>query len=249
MHDLQQDRWRNVLTSRTGTERDPATPSISVIIPVLNDAVALAALLERLERQADARLELVVVDGGSRDGSLELAQRNRLVSCAVAAPRGRGAQLARGIEHARGRWLWLLHADSEPAPGCLDYLLALGDEPGWGRFSVRLRGRWGLPMVATLMNWRSCLTGICTGDQGMFVHRDCLQRAGGMPQQPLMEDIELSRRLKRIARPGCRPERIDTSARRWLRHGVVHTILGMWRFRLRYWLGADPEQLAREYYR
>jgi hypothetical protein len=98
------------------------------------------------------------------------------------------------------------------------------------------------------MNLRSCLTAICTGDQGMFVHRDLLAAVGGMPGQPLMEDIELSRRLKRVRRPRCRREVIGTSARRWLRRGVLRTILSMWRFRLRYWLGADPAQLAREYY-
>jgi hypothetical protein len=163
--------------------------------------------------------------------------------------RGRGAQLALGAERAGGTWLWMLHADSDPEPACLAHLLLRDDRPGWGRFSVRLRGRALLPVVAWTMNVRSCLTGICTGDQGIFVHRDLLGVVGGMPVQPLMEDIELSRRLKRLGHPVCRAERIATSPRRWLKRGVIRTILGMWWFRLRYWLGADPERLAREYYR
>jgi rSAM/selenodomain-associated transferase 2 len=218
----------------TRTGGAPPAPWVSVIIPVLNDAAALTLLLERLEPQADARMELVVVDGGSSDDSLAVARRSGLVDQAFAAPRGRGAQLACGMMHARGCWLWLLHADSVPEPACLAYLLALDDRPGWGRFSVRLHGRPLLRAVARLMNWRSCLTGICTGDQAMFVHRDYLQAVGGMPAQALMEDIELSKRLKQLARPRCRAEVVGTSARRWLRRGVVRTILGMWLFRLRY---------------
>lgn len=239
------------VASRPGTRvGDPgsAVPQLSVIVPVLNDAEPLRALLAWLAGLRDAQLEVIVVDGGSTDGSSEVARAGG-ASRIVEGARGRGAQLALGCSAARGHWLWLLHADSMPAAGCLEFLRGLGSEPGWGRFDVRLAGSPLLRSVAAMMNLRSCLTGICTGDQGIFVHRDLLDAAGGMPTQALMEDIELSRRLKRLRRPWCRRERIESSPRRWLRRGVARTILSMWRFRLRYWLGADPEQLAREYYR
>jgi len=232
---------------------------LSVLIPVLNDARALSRLLDRLAKfekaamtkqaMAEGGVEVLVIDGGSSDASVAIAQGAQPVHAVLQSAAGRGLQLAAGVAQARGRWLWLLHADSVPALSCFAYLLSLDDRPAWGRFNVALSGGALLPLVARMMNLRSRLTGICTGDQGIFVHRALLDAAGGMPAQPLMEDIELSRRLKRMARPQCRPERIHTSSRRWLRGGVVRTILAMWRFRLRYWLGADPERLAREYYR
>jgi rSAM/selenodomain-associated transferase 2 len=221
--------------------------SVSVIVPVLNDAAPLERLLASLHRAVGRGVEIVVVDGGSADGSDAIAACAgvRLVRCRP----GRGFQIAEGAAAARGVWLWMLHADSEPSRHALEHLLTRPDVPGWGRFSVRFDAGPMMALVATLMNARSRLTGICTGDQGIFVHRDLLRQVGGMPRQSLMEDIELCRRLKRLDRPDCRPEAIGTSARRWRSEGTLKTIVGMWRFRLRYWRGADPEQLAREYYR
>jgi len=239
---------RNLTGAPARARASPLVPRVSVLIPVLNDAEALRRLLEWLTPMARAGTEILVIDAGSTDGSLGVATAP-CVHSILQGVRGRGAQLAHGVQQARGRWLWMLHADSMPDPDCLGYLLAQDDRPGWGRFAVRLDGGPLLRLVAALMNVRSCLTGICTGDQGIFVHRDLLRAAGGMPTQSLMEDIELSRRLKRCCRPHCRRERIGTSARRWRRRGVVRTIVAMWTFRLRYWLGADPERLAREYYR
>jgi rSAM/selenodomain-associated transferase 2 len=225
----------------------PDDPHLSILIPVLNDADALQRLLACLVPVLNGRVEILVVDGGSHDASREVARRNR---CAlVEGARGRGVQLALGAARARGRWLWMLHADSLPDAGCVAYLCTLDDCPGWGRFAVRIDGGAILAVIAWMMNRRSCVTGICTGDQGIFVHRELLRSVGGMPTQPLMEDIELSRRLKRCSRPRCRRERVATSARRWLAHGVARTIVSMWWYRFRYWYGADAEQLAREYYR
>lgn len=226
----------------------PGSPALSVLVPVLNDAVALRHLLAWFAGFADPRVEILVIDGGSSDGSPQVAAHAH-VTAVLCGATGRGAQLALGCAHARGRWLWMLHADSAPEPDCLEYLYSLGDRQGWGRFDVRLEGRPLLRLVARMMNLRSRVTGICTGDQGMFVHRELLAAAGGMPAQPLMEDIELSRRLKALCRPRCRRERIGTSPRRWLRRGILRTVLSMWWFRLRYWLGVDPDRLAREYYR
>ncbi len=227
-------------------------PLLSVVIPVRNDAPALARLLEELDPAGHADLEVLVADGGSRDDPCAPAAVHgaRLIRC----PPGRGEQLAAGIAAARTDWIWLLHADSGGVGRPLRFLLTLAaadaGPPLWGRFDVRFHpASPGLGVVAFMMRQRSRLSGICTGDQGMFVHRALLRRAGGMPRQPLMEDIELSRRLKRLCRPVARPETLTTSSRRWRQHGVVRTVLTMWWFRLRYWLGADAALLAREYYR
>ena len=104
-----------------------------------------------------------------------------------------------------------------------------------------------LPIVAALMNGRSRLTGIATGDQAIFVTRDAFARVGGFPDIPLMEDIAFSSAMRRIARPACLAEKVTTSGRRWEKHGVWRTILTMWWLRLRFWFGVSPQTLAREY--
>jgi len=222
---------------------------LSIVIPVLDDAPVLTRLLEQIRGLWSNEVEVVVVDGGSRDGSAAVA--TRAGATLLTAPRGRAQQLGRGVEAARGDWLWLLHADSSisrPVAAALDRVLATGI-PVWGRFDVQLSGAdWRLRWVESLMNLRSRLTGIATGDQGIFTHRSLLVAAGGVPDLPLMEDVELSRRLKRIAAPVCLRERILTSSRRWERDGVFRTILLMWRLRLLYALGADPRRLQRAYY-
>lgn len=225
-----------------------------MVIPVLNDAAALGSLLREIDPASHPALEVVIVDGGSGDDPQRFARGSpvRLIT----APRGRGLQLAAGAAAAHGDWLWFLHADSADIGAAAAYLLGLAqrglppDHPGWGRFDVRFDETLpALTLVAFMMGLRSRLSGICTGDQGIFVHRDVLARIGGVPPQPLMEDIELSRRLKRQGRPEARRERLTTSARRWGGRGVAGTIMAMWWYRLRYWLGADPEHLARNYYR
>lgn len=230
----------------------PDRPRVSVVIPVLDDVAPLIHLLDELSDGAARGFEVIVVDGGSADGSADAAAARgaRLVEAAA----GRGIQLAAGARAARGTWLWLLHADSSGIARALDFLLELGAAPAqppeaWGRFDVYFPdGGAALKVVAWFMNQRSRLTGICTGDQGMFVHADLLCAAGGVPEQPLMEDVELSSRLKRLGAPMTPPEVVFSSARRWQRRGVAATVVSMWRFRLRYWLGADPARLAREYY-
>jgi rSAM/selenodomain-associated transferase 2 len=222
---------------------------LSIVIPVLDDAPALTRLLEQIRALWANDVEVLVVDGGSRDGSAAVAAR--CGATLLTAPRGRARQLATGVAAARGDWLWLLHADSSvpvSVAASLDRVLAAG-VPAWGRFDVRLSGAdWRLRWVESLMNLRSRVTGIATGDQAMFAHRALLDAAGGVPDLPLMEDVELSRRLKRIAAPLCLRERIVTSSRRWERDGVFRTILLMWRLRLLYALGADPRRLHRAYY-
>jgi len=227
------------------------TLALSVVIPVRNDAPNLAGVLDELTVAAAPGVEILVVDGGSDDGSADTARRAG--ARVISTPPGRGPQLAAGCAAAGGRWLWLLHADSRNVLPALRYLQNLArrgeGSGGWGRFEVAFEpSSPGLAVVARAMAWRSRLTGICTGDQGIFVRRDVLARIGGVPAQPLMEDVELSRRLKRLARPLCPRIALTTSSRRWRRDGLLRTILRMWGFRLRYWLGADPAQLARSYY-
>jgi rSAM/selenodomain-associated transferase 2 len=219
---------------------------LSIVIPVRNDAAALERLLQSLPATGEPTIEIIVVDGASTDRSAEVAQR---AGCRlVTSPPGRGRQLNTGCRMASGQWLWLVHADTEVPAAALGYLRRLSS-PGWGRFDINFGTSGpGLWLVAAFMNRRSRCTGIATGDQGMFVHRRLLDAVHGVPEQSLMEDVELSRRLKRLGAPMCPPISLRTSPRRWRRDGLIATVLTMWGFRLRYWWGADPEALAAAYY-
>jgi len=205
--------------------------------------------LARLRPFKDGGTEIVVVDGGSTDGSPGRARE--LASRIVQAPRGRAAQMNAGAKAAMGDYLLFLHVDTRlPENARLALMKVFAAGAVWGRFDVRLSG--DRPLFRTIeasMNWRSRLTGIATGDQAMFVRRDVFERIGGFPEIPLMEDIALSGRLKRIARPACLRERVVTSSRRWEQNGTARTILLMWRLRLLYFLGTDPAKLAALYYR
>lgn len=221
--------------------------SLSIIIPVLDEAPRIGGLLGGLQALRGAGVELLVVDGGSRDGTPQCA--NGLADRIIAAPRGRAAQMNAGARASRGEILLFLHADTQlPAGADSAVMRATGAGAQWGRFDVRIEGRHPLlPIVAGMMNWRSRLTGIATGDQAIFVRRELFERVGGYPELPLMEDIRLSASLKRLAPPACLAERVETSGRRWERHGVLRTILLMWRLRAAFFLGADPALLARRY--
>ncbi|MDE0040097.1 MAG: TIGR04283 family arsenosugar biosynthesis glycosyltransferase [Gammaproteobacteria bacterium] len=220
-----------------------ARGGISVVIPVFNDAVPLRRLIDDLR---DTELEIVVVDGGSDDDSVSVAKDAGRV---VSAPRGRGMQMAAGVPAANGEWLWFMHADTRLSQQVVAALLDRLDKPRWGFFSVRLDGgSWPYRMIERTMSWRAAASGIATGDQGIFVHRELLDAVGGVPRQPLLEDVELCRRLRRLAKPMVLREPLLTSSRRWERNGIARTILVMWWLRFRYFAGADPNSLAREYY-
>ena len=241
--------WMTDVSSSARSADTPAGVALSIVVPVLNDAAALDTLLHRLAATsaACADVEIVVVDGGSSDGGPDAARAAG--ARVVLAPAGRGGQLAAGCAVAAGDWLWLLHADSKVDDRHVRVMRALS-APGWGRFDVDFDDAAPqFRILAHAMNVRSAVTGICTGDQGMFVHRELLSAAGGIPDQPLMEDIELSRRLKQLGRPMRVVDPIVTSSRRWREHGFVRTVLSMWLLRAAYWLGAAPGTLARRYYR
>jgi rSAM/selenodomain-associated transferase 2 len=221
---------------------------LSIIMPVLDEAAGIVEALGALAPLRARGAEVIVVDGGSRDRTMEIA--HPLANRVMAAPRGRGAQMNAGAAAAEGDVLLFLHADTQLPPEADRMVLDGLHESSWqwGRFDVRIEGRsLLLPVIATFMNWRSLATGIATGDQAMFVTRAAFAKAGGFPDIPLMEDIELSRRLKRVSRPLCVAARAITSGRRWDERGAIRTILMMWRLRLAHFLGAEPAALARRY--
>lgn len=222
---------------------------LSIVIPALNEAQRIGDLLADLAPLRAAGGEVLLVDGGSSDQTPALAAS--AVDRVLAAPRGRAAQMNAGARAARGEILWFLHADTRVPAGAAEALIAACEGGAlWGRFDVRLSGRHPLLRVVERgMNWRSRLTGIATGDQGIFVRQDVFKRIGGFADLPLMEDIELSGRLRRQGRPACLRPALVTSSRRWEDRGVVRTILLMWRLRLAYALGADAGHLARRYER
>ena len=220
---------------------------LSIVVPVLNEAQDIAAFLAPLQTLRELGHKLIVVDGDSGDSTADAARP--LADHVVTSPRGRAIQMNCGARIGSGDALVFLHADTQlpdHAPGLIEKALM---HHAWGRFDVKIAGRSGwLPVIAAMMNLRSRLTGIATGDQATFVSRAAFDAAGGYPDQPLMEDIELSKHLKRIGPPACLRTRVVTSGRRWDRHGAWRTILLMWRLRLDYWRGVPAEQLAARYH-
>jgi rSAM/selenodomain-associated transferase 2 len=259
---------------------------LSIVIPVLNEAAALPLLLEALHAWADQGCEIIIADGGSTDGTIEMVRSSidsrvdsnvqdsmrdvGVGSCSgltlVRAPRGRARQMNCGAAHASGDVLLFLHADTVLPDGALQAIeQALGNvdssannaaskrNPGsqpvcWGRFDVRITGRAPmLVVIGYMMNLRSRLSGIATGDQAMFVRRAAFDAVGAFPDLPLMEDIALSSRLRAMSRPACITLPVLTSGRRWETRGLWRTIWLMWRLRFAYWRGVPASVLANAY--
>lgn len=224
-----------------------SSPSVSIVVPVLNEAASIAARLAALQPYRRAGVEVLVVDGGSTDATV--ARAEGACDRVFAAPRGRGSQMNAGARAARGVVLIFLHADTTLPAGAVEAVRqAVAAGAVWGRFDVTISGssRW-FPLIAAMMNWRSRLTGIATGDQAIFVARDRFLDAGGFPDIALMEDVALCTLLRRRFRPACLRQKVSTSGRRWERNGVLRTVWRMWSLRWRYFFGADPERLAVEY--
>jgi rSAM/selenodomain-associated transferase 2 len=220
---------------------------LSIVMPVLDEAAQIQSALQALAPLRAQGTELIVVDGGSRDDTL--ARCTGLADHVLQSERGRARQMNAGALRASGSVLLFLHADTLLPAGALAAIeQALNAMYHWGRFDVQIDGpsRW-FPLIAALMNLRSRWSGIATGDQGIFVRCDLFMELGMYPDQPLMEDIELSKRLRRHGRPACLRERVRTSGRRWQRDGVWRTVLLMWRLRLLYRLGTPADDLARWY--
>jgi len=218
---------------------------LSIVMPVLDEADGIEATLLALAPLRARGVEVIVVDGGSRDDTP--ARARPLADRVVEGPRGRARQMNAGAALASAPLLLFLHADTRlpaQADGIVRGALAQHAR-AWGRFDVRIEGHSRmLPVVAAMMNRRSRCSGIATGDQAMFMTRSAFDAAGGFPDQPLMEDVELCKRLKRMSPPNCLRERVVTSGRRWQQRGVWRTIVLMWRLRLLYALGVSAERLA-----
>lgn len=223
------------------------TLPLAIVMPALDEAAGIVPILQALQPLRARGVEVVLADGGSSDGTAALAAA--YVDTVVVAPRGRALQMNAGVARTRADALLFLHADTRlPARADGLVLQALAGGALWGRFDVRIDGRpWLLRIVAALMNLRSRWSGIATGDQALFVTRRAFDAVGGFPPQPLMEDIELSRRLKRLGRPACLRAKVRTSGRRWEARGVWRTVFLMWRLRWRYWRGESPARLAEAY--
>lgn len=233
----------------TTLEKDNAVKpvALSIVIPALNEAQAIEVSLGWLAPLRERGVEVIVVDGGSQDDTARRARPH--ADIVIEASRGRARQMNAGAAAAQGAVLLFLHADTQLPPGADDLVLKAIQAAGvWGRFDVRIEGRHPmLRVVAGLMNWRSRLSGLATGDQAMFVRRDVFERVGGFADQPLMEDIELCQRLCRLSRPVLLRQKVLTSGRRWETRGVWRTIFLMWHLRWRYWRGESADRLAQSY--
>ena len=216
---------------------------LSIIVPALDEAKGIGATLASLAPLRARGHEVIVADGGSADATRDIAAP--LADRVIVAPRGRARQMNAGAAAASGEALLFLHADTR-LPANADQLILQSLEKNlWGRFDVAIEGRATLlPVIAFLMNLRSRLTGIATGDQAIFVRRDAFP---GFAEIALMEDVAFSETMKRRSRPDCLRARVATSGRRWEQQGVLRTMLLMWRLRLAYFLGAAPDDLARRY--
>ena len=220
-------------------------------MPVLNEAGVQAAefeqCLQRLQQYRDSGHELIIIDGGSDDDSFEIAQRyaDRTIQC----NRGRAIQMNVGARQTDADILLFLHADTQLPVNAIEAVTrTINEGHYWGRFNVRLAdGHFLFRIIERLMNLRSCITGVATGDQVMFVRREIFETVGGYPRQPLMEDIELSKRLRGLGWPACLRQKVIISSRRWRKFGIVRIVLLMWRLRLAYFLGVSAERLAEQY--
>jgi rSAM/selenodomain-associated transferase 2 len=222
---------------------------ISIIIPTLNEEDCIALTLTQLQQLRSAGHEVILSDGGSRDNTISIAKP--MVDMVVNSSPGRAIQMNKGAEHTTGDILWFLHADAIP-PKDADTIIinCLANKfKAWGRFDVRLSGTKPIfRIIEHMMNWRSCITGIATGDQGIFMLRYAFDQIDGYTEIPLMEDIAISTILKRIKKPVCIKQKLVVSSRKWEKKGVIRTVMLMWWLRLAYFFGASPEYLAKKYH-
>lgn len=220
---------------------------LSVVIPVLNEGNGIQPLLSSLQSIRAQGHEIIVVDGGSNDATIALAKP--LSDRVVISSRGRAPQMNAGAAVASGNVLFFLHADSQLPGNFIELIVDAMNHSRWGRFDIRLSGdRFLFRVVEWFMNQRSRSSGISTGDQGLFVTRELFDAVGGFPAIALMEDIAITKKLRKFEAPICLVTKIITSSKRWEKNGAWHTIWLMWRLRYAYWRGADPAHLARIYY-
>lgn len=220
---------------------------VSVIIPVLNEAEHIADALTLLAPLRQQGHEVIVVDGGSHDETVSIAQMH--ADSVFQSDPGRAVQMNRGIAAAQGDILLFLHADTRlPNDAVVKIINAVEDGYFWGRFNVRLSGNhFMFRLIERMMNLRSCITGVATGDQAIFVSCESVDIVGAYPQIPLMEDVVFSKRLRNLGWPACISRHVVTSSRRWEDKGIFRTVILMWRLRLLLFFGVSADQLARQY--
>ena len=219
--------------------------NVSIIVPVFNEASQLPELIDRLTLLKEYVADIIVVDGGSNDGSAEqLSKYFTLIS----SEQGRATQMNAGAKHASGTWLVFVHADTQFSPSHLRYMIDQASLHKWGRFNVTLNAKgMSYRVIEWFINQRSRLTKVATGDQCIFVRKRFFDQLNGFAQIPLMEDVDFCKRAKSLASPKCLSESVKTSARRWQKHGVIKTVLLMWQLRLYFWWGVSPDILADKY--
>lgn len=222
--------------------------NVSLIVPVLNEADQIESLARRLRLlKGDYAKEIIVVDGGSTDGTAEALSTEFTV---IQSEKGRAKQMNAGARFASGTWLFFLHADTILGGQHIAQAMMEATMAKWGRFNIRLSGEHkAFRLIEFMVNLRSRYTGVATGDQCLFVRRDLFESLNGFADIPLMEDVELTKRLKKISKPVCINKCVVTSSRKWESEGIIKTVLLMWRLRFSYWLGTPPDELVRQYYR
>ena len=238
---------------------------LSIVIPLLNEADNLPRLMDHLARLNPAPSQVILVDGGSTDNSVAIA-KELIESLIDSSPSviseqvidwqitesaaGRALQMNAGAELATGDVLLFLHADTQLPNHAIADITSAVRQAAWGRFDVRLdSSAWMLKVVSQMMNWRSRLSGIATGDQAIFIKKPLFEQLGGYPQQALMEDVELCKRLKAIGKPACLRSKVITSTRRWQQYGTWRTIGLMWHLRFDYWRGVSADNIKQRYYK
>lgn len=239
--------------------------TLSIVIPLLNEADNLPRLMGHLAHLNPAPYQVILVDGGSTDNSVAIAKElieilidssTSVISGQVIdwqiieSAAGRALQMNAGAELATGDVLLFLHADTQLPNHAIADITSAVRQAAWGRFDVRLdSSAWMLKVVSQMINWRSRLSGIATGDQAIFIKKPLFEQLGGYPQQPLMEDVELCKRLKAIGKPACLRSKVITSARRWQQYGTWRTIGLMWHLRFDYWRGVSADNIKQRYYK
>jgi len=220
---------------------------VSIIIPVLNEAEHIADTLVSLASYRSQGHEVIVIDGGSNDDTVSISEQ--YADRVLYSDAGRAMQMNSGIDEASGDALLFLHADTRlPADAVTKLIHAVEDGYFWGRFNVRLSGKhFMFRIIECMMNLRSCITGVVTGDQAIFVSHESIEIVGAYPRLPLMEDVVFSKRLRKLGWPACIRQQVVTSSRRWEDKGILRTMLLMWRLRLLFFLGVSADRLARQY--
>ena len=227
--------------------KGPADIFLSIIVPAYNEAGTIIGFLQPLQTLRAMGCEVILVDGGSSDNTQALAEP--YVDCVIESDAGRAKQMNKGAQTAQGEYLLFLHADTYLPDGSQWHQQLVNQKPRWAFFPVQLSSEALLfRVISFFMNCRSRLTKVATGDQSVIIHRHLFVALMGFPEIELMEDIAMSKILRKIAKPWIFDQPVITSSRRWQEKGVIKTITLMWFLRLAYVLKVDAKRLRRYYY-